>query len=393
MHSSPQNSDAKYPPHMRRRSLLVLTFVALLLASCRTFYIGPNPASMLRNEQQAQGIQLTASPEDSLRGLLYELRFSNDYKLDEMLRSDVRGLKDFARFAGTKILSTSKVLVHYKKLKVGCTAFVCTSPDGDILYARNFDFTSAGPSPVVVTHTAPPDGYRSVSIVGMSLLNYPEGSLSDGRTDLSLLAVAPYLLMDGMNEKGLAISVLYLDARDTVTGNWYGGTEQYDRRKHDLMTTTAMRLVLDRAATVGEALALLGNYNMFANGKNPDCSYHFLLADSTGQSVVLEYVPQNGAWQAMPVATNLATNFYVHPELYGVGHGHDRFYKAQAALQDAGNVLTESEAMAVLQSVAQRPTAAKTSNTQWSVVYNLTRGTYTLCVGRKYEWTKRGSVE
>lgn len=64
MHSSPQNSAAKYPPRMRRRSLLVLTLVALLLASCRTFYIGPNPASMLRNEQQAQGIQLAASPGD-----------------------------------------------------------------------------------------------------------------------------------------------------------------------------------------------------------------------------------------------------------------------------------------------------------------------------------------
>ncbi|MCQ2263737.1 MAG: hypothetical protein MJZ70_05580 [Bacteroidales bacterium] len=57
------------------------------------------------------------------------------------------------------------------------------------------------------------------------------------------------------------------------------------------------------------------------------------------------------------------------------------------------NVLTESEAMAVLQSVAQRPTAAKTSNTQWSVVYNLTRGTYTLCVGRNYNTPVSGSVE
>lgn len=376
-----------------RRTLSFLLALATLLSACRTYYIGQNPASMLRNEQQAQGIQLTPSTEDSLRGLLYELDFLNDYKLDEMLRSDVRGLKDFARFAGTKILSTSKVLANYKKLKVGCTAFTCTSPDGDILYARNFDFTSAGPSPVVITHTAPPDGFRSVAIVGMSLLNYPAGSLSDGTTDLSLLAMVPYLLMDGMNEKGLAISVLYLDARDTVTGTWYGGTEQHDRRKHDLMTTTAMRLVLDRAATVDEALSLLSAYNMFANGRNPDCSYHFLLADSTGQSIVLEYVPQNGAWCATPISTNLATNFYVHPELYGVGHGHDRFYKAQAALQSAGHVLTEDEAMAVLRSVAQLPTAAKTSNTQWSVVYNLTRGTYSVCVGRKYGWKKRGSVK
>lgn len=373
---------------------ILLYFLAiLLLSACRTFQIGSNPASMLRNEQQAQGIQLSSNTNDSLQGLLYELDFSNDYQLEKVLQSDIRGLKDFVRFAGTKVLSTSKVLANYKKLKVGCTAFTCTAPNGDILYARNFDYTAAGPSPVVVTRTAPNHGYRSVSIIGMSLLKYPKGSLSDGTTDLSLLVVAPYLLMDGMNEKGLAVSVLYLDARDTTTGVWYGGTEQYDRHKHDLMTTIAMRLVLDRAATVDEALALLNQYNMFANGKKPDCSYHFLLGDKTGKSVVLEYVPQNGEWVAAPVETNLATNFYVHPELFGIGHGHDRFYKAQAVLQSAGNVLTEAEAMAVLQLVSQLPTAAQTSNTQWSVVYNLTQGTYTICVGRKYGVPIRGELK
>lgn len=366
--------------------------ICLAFTSCRTYYVGDNPANMLKNKQQADGLTLTSCPDTALNGLLYYLDFKNDYQLDKMLKADIRGLGDFKRYVGTKILSTGKVLVNLKKLKPGCTAFMAQAPNGDILYARNFDFTANGPSPVVVTKTAPADGYRSVSLLSMSLLNYPKGSLSDGTTDVSLLAAAPYLLMDGMNEKGLAVSVLYLDPSDTTTGTWYGGTEQYDRHKHDIMTTTAMRLVLDRAASVDEALVLLDNYNMFANGKEPAGSYHFLLGEKTGKSVVLEYIPVKGKWTAAPLDAHCVTNFYLHPDLYGIGHGHDRFDKTQHTLRSHNNIVTEEEAMGILQSVAQAPSERKTSNTQWSVVYNLTKGTYMLSVGRDYEDVVRGTI-
>lgn len=368
---------------MRRLQLCVL--IAILLTSCRTYYIGNNPASMLKNEQQAQGIALTSCQDTALNGLLYYLDFSNDYQLDRILKADVRGLKGFVTYAGTHILSTGKVLANYKKLKTGCSAFVCTAPNGDILLGRNFDFISDVPTPVVVCNTAPQDGYRSVSLISMSLLKYPKGSLSDGQTDVSLLATAPYLLMDGMNEKGLAICVLYLDPNDTTNKVWYGGTEQYDRHKHDIMTTIAMRLVLDRAASVDEALTLLNQYNMFANEKNPKSSYHFLLGDKSGKSIVLEYIPKEGKWVMSPVETNYTTNFYVHPNLYGIGHGHDRFEKLQQKLSETHSTLSETDAMSLLKNVSQVPTADKTSNTQWSVVYNLTKGTYSICVGRNYE--------
>lgn len=375
-----------------RKVSFVLVIIIFLFASCRTYYIGTNPAAMLKNQQQAEGITLTASPDSTLNGLLYFLDFKNDYQLDRMLKADVRGLGDFKTYVGTKILSTGKVLANLKKLKTGCTAFVCQSPTGDVLYARNFDFTADGPAPVVMAQTSPNDGYKSASLISMSLLKYHKGSLSDGITDVSLLAAAPYLLMDGMNEKGLAVSVLYLDPSDTTTGIWYGGTEQDDRHKHDIMTTTAMRLVLDRAANVDEAITLLQQYNMFANGRKPPYSYHFLLGDKTGKSIVLEYVPQNGKWIMDTINVGLVTNFYLADSLWGIGHGHDRFEMARDDLQGKQWMLTEAEAMSVLQNVSQEPTMRKTSNTQWSVVYNLTKGTYMLCVGCDYENAVRGKI-
>lgn len=374
-----------------RKIYQIFILFCLLFASCKTYYVGTNPAAMLKNQPQAEGMTLTESPDSALKGLLYFLDFKNDYQLDKMLKADVRGLGDFKTYVGTKILSTGKVLANLKKLKTGCTAFVCQSPSGDVLYARNFDFTADGPAPVVMARTSPNDGYKSVSLISMSLLKYPKGSLSDGRTDVSLLAAAPYLLMDGMNEKGLAVSVLYLDPSDTTTGVWYGGTEQYDRHKHDIMTTTAMRLVLDRAANTNEAIALLQQYNMFANGKKPTGSYHFLLGDKTGKSLVLEYVPRNGEWIMDTIHVGLVTNFYLADSLWGIGHGHDRFETARDYLQAQQWILTEEETMSVLQNVSQEPTIRKTSNTQWSVVYNLTKGTYRLCVGRKYNTVVMGT--
>ena len=368
----------------------ILIFVA---ASCRSYQIGQNPASMLKNEHQARGIVLTETDVDSLKGLLYYLDFENDYQLDKVIDADVRSIRRFVSYTATHFLNTGKVLANFKKLKPACTAFVCATPGGDVLYARNFDYTADGPSPVVLARTVPENGYKSVSMISLSLLDYRKGYLSDGKTDVSLLAVAPYLLMDGMNEKGLAISVLYLDPEDSSKNIWYGGTEQYDRQKHDIMTVIAMRMVLDRCSSVQEAIALLDNYNMFANGKNPKYSYHFLIGDREGNGIVLEYVPIDGKWKMSPVQTNLVTNYYLSPYLRYVGHGHDRYDEALQMLKKSQMVLSEEEAMRVLQAVSQAPAADKTSNTQWSVIYNLTKRTYLLCVGRKYDMFIRGNLE
>ena len=95
--------------------------IILVLSACQTYQVGKNPASMLKNEQQAQGIVLTESQEPELNGLLYYLDYENDYRLDKFINADIRGLKDFKLYAGTKILSFGKVLANIKKLKYGRT--------------------------------------------------------------------------------------------------------------------------------------------------------------------------------------------------------------------------------------------------------------------------------
>ena len=84
---------------------------------------------------------------------------------------------------------------------------------------------------------------------------------------------SPFLPFDGMNEKGVAIALLAVPEAEPP----------YDSNKITLNTTTAIRLVLDYAATVEEAVELLRNYNIYFSG---DVECHYLIADASGQSVI-----------------------------------------------------------------------------------------------------------
>ena len=111
-----------------------------------------------------------------------------------------------------------------------------------------------GGTDTLCVYTHPSDGYASISTVSTDMLNvgadnaYPTTSL-EGR---AALLAAPYIAVDGMNEKGLFTALLDLSMGEThmETGN------------RDLTVTMAVRLLIDRAATVDEAIELLRNYDI-----------------------------------------------------------------------------------------------------------------------------------
>lgn len=75
---------------------------------------------------------------------------------------------------------------------------------------------------------------------------------------------APYAPLDGVNEKGLAVAVLRIGDEPT----------NQDTGRTDITTTTAIRLMLDKAANVDEALELLAQYDMHSSAGS---CYHFQL--------------------------------------------------------------------------------------------------------------------
>ena len=206
-------------------------------------------------------------------------------------------------------------------------------------------------------------------------------------SSLTALA-APYAPLDGVNEAGLAVGVLLIDTEPT----------NQETDKVDITTTTAIRMMLDSCATVDEAVALLGQYDMHSSANS---CYHFQIADASGASVIVEYIGDEMSILEPGDATTMgalsgeagvtyqaATNFLLTPGEYDFGGGQDRYQVLMETLSAADGVLSEDEAMDLLQSVSREVQIRDDGSvfqTQWSVVYNLDDLTVSIIMGGKYD--------
>ena len=341
-------------------------FTALLLAALIMCPVGSllakNPAVSVSDKEQKASI---ATIKDLDNGRFYVMDYTADYKLDKMLEQNVNSVDTMLAFVGRELLGGSKP--GYGNINAGCSAFAGRTEEGKPIYGRNFDYKMK--MTAVLVRTAPKDGYRSIGMADAGWVGYDIGALNDGKSDLSATVAMPYLIMDGLNEKGLAVSVLKLDGKPTHqrTG------------KPQITTTAALRLMLDKAATVDEALALLKKYDM--NSSMETANFHFLLSDAGGKNVVLEYTIDD----MTVVDSNYVANHYLAPKMHGLGHAYDRFAVLDSAVKFKKSVFTPFEAMSLLALVSQPETEEATSMTQWSVVYNLQDLAAQVAIRRNYD--------
>ena len=191
---------------------------------------------------------------------------------------------------------------------------------------------------------------------------------------------APFICLDGMNEKGVSIAVLTLDSEPV----------HQNTGKPVIGTTLAIRLILDRAASTAEAVELLQQYDMFASSGR---DYHFYITDSTGDGRVIEYDCESETRKMVATPVRSVTNFFALYEdqvlpnqrngIYG--HGKERYDKMEA-LFDYEEVYTKDAAWEALKAAAQEPSADDiTSNTQWSILYDDTNLTAEIILRRNWD--------
>ena len=251
----------------------------------------------------------------------------------------------------------------------GCTTFNATTPEGDAVFGRNYDYMD---SPAMTVWTNPEDGYASVSTVSLYFLGYGGDFLPDNLVTSLLTLVAPYIPVDGMNEKGLSVGVLELETPET-----FQQTE-----KKDITTTAIIRAVLDHAATVDEAVEIFNNYDMH-DLLGVGCTYHYQVADANGDTAIIEYV--NGETTVIrpdETGTLVATNFWLSEGVDDPdGAGHDRYETAKNMLAEKNYVVTENEAMDILEAthMVNADLHGYVCSTIWSVVYNNTDRTFDVC--------------
>ena len=358
-------------------------FMKIILILLMLSLAGGQPAGLLRDRAQMKTVQ---SLKDLGEGRLYRMDYKADYRLQDFIDADLNSKEAVQGGVAEMLLDFSSMTSSLPALRPACSAFQAVTPEGDVIYGRNFDYDFADGASLMV-RTRPRGGYRSMSLVSMSHIGMTGAQLADGETDLSMLVAAPYAMMDGVNEKGFCISVLALTGGDCA--------RQYNKEKHSIMTTVLMRLLLDRAATVEEALALCRQYNFFADGEQrrvpwrDKTNYHFLLSDASGRTVVLEYVREDGLkgkgpWVMNVIDARFVTNFYLAEGWRNVIRPDDRYPILKQRLSEKQGALTEAEAMALLREVCQKPSSPDDPSTQWSVVYNLTRRTATVCPAGDY---------
>ena len=350
-----------------------------------------NPAAYLRNDEQKS---MLATLKNLAGGQLYSVEYSADYCLDEIMAAG--GASSSIKLLGKALplLTTIPLGKSDASLDFGCSAFCVKSPDGDVLVGRNFDYRFVSASNVLVHNVAKDVPHKSVNISALPFIDkdtYVAGALSDGKTDLSLPVTASiYCCMDGMNDAGLFIGVLSL--RGT------GGAVQHEAGKSDIVPALAIRLILDRCSNVDEAVEVFRTHNFFADGEESDSNFHFLISDAAGKSVVVEYYrpgevpplsePASKDWTLNVIETDHVTNFFLSEEWWDFGGGQERYKKLHNTLESKNRVMTEKECMDLLEDVhtdLQSEGGDITSNTQWSVVYNLSRKTATICVNKNYK--------
>ncbi|MEU6075050.1 linear amide C-N hydrolase [Micromonospora sp. NPDC047074] len=318
---------------MRRTLLPAGLALVLAVGACASSTPAPAPAPEPTAAPTASG-PLTASRQDagqvertlaSLRRVdelpLYEMTYDGAY--DPTVGTDAGPARPF-----------------------GCSLFAAAGDPGRPLFARNFDWDA---NPALVLRTDPPDAYASISVVDMSYLDVDADPAGDRR-----LLNAPLLPFDGMNERGLAVGLAADD----------GARADLDPGRATVGSVRILRLVLDRAATVDEAVAVFQRYNVDFQGGPP---LHYLIADAGGASAVVEFVDGrlrvergSGGWRAL---TNVP--------VVGVAEQRrreDRRYRTIAeALDRSGGVADAAAALKILADVRQ-------AHTRWSVTYDLRGG-------------------
>ena len=240
-----------------------------------------------------------------------------------------------------------------------CTVFAALNPSANALLGRSFDWCNRQ---TLLMFTDPPDGYASVSLVDVSYLGFPRDNPS--WADRRALLEAPYLPFDGMNERGLAVGMMAVShAQDSDSP-----------QKVTISSLHAIRLVLDYAADVDEAISLLQGYTIDF-GSPP---IHYLLGDRSGHSAVIEYLDGEMTVLRNDQPWQVSTNFILAQERpVGAGSPCWRYNRAYSRLEQSQGAISSAEAMSLLEDVSQ-------ANTMWSVVYDMTGGDVQVAMGRQF---------
>lgn len=339
---------------MNKLTGIFTVFVLLFIVSgCVTKKTAENDLN--HNEIKEYAIVDAHEKINKLEDGLSSVSFAGEYGFDKFLKQGgAASDREVIDFIKNNVISNTNI--NFRGNIFGCSTIAVQSPNAERLFGRNFDWNNCN---ALIVKSNPTEGYASISTVNMDFIRQGTGLSLNSLPDNIKTIAALYAPLDGMNEKGLCIAVNMIQDSDTIEQN---------SNKSDITTTTAIRLVLDKAANTDEAVELLKEFDMHAS---MGMMIHFAISDSEGKSVAVEYVKN----KIVITNTPILTNFYVSQgEKYGIGtsQSHERYEILKNALAENA-IATEEQLKNILDSVS-KDNFNEFESTQWSVVYNQTKG-------------------
>ncbi|MCG8569893.1 MAG: linear amide C-N hydrolase [Spirochaetes bacterium] len=325
--------------------LLFFTFIILI------FFIN------CQGKNVASNVQLTlASIKKIGQTPLYQMTYYGDYGLNDFLINlpiNNKGSKQDSQYQDA----------------YACSCFYAEHQKGGYLFGRNFDWDR---HPMLILFTDSSDGYASVTMVDISYLGVERTSTLTEELKRQLLR-APYLPFDGMNEKGLVVGMMAVNQAN----------RNYNPQLPTVDSLEIIRIVLDYAASVEEAIDFFNQYNIDFNSGPP---LHYMIADRQGNSVIVEFydgelklINPVESWQA-------STNFIFSQFTDDNEAGCWRYEKLTSLLDKNQGVLSPQQAMELLEAVDQ-------SSTIWSTVYEISTKKISLVIDRNFQQVYQFQLE
>ena len=360
---------------MRKRIVcIIISFMVILMTVCGCGMSSPaNVQAQLENSGQREIIRLD---ED---GYLYYMDYTKDYYGSEVI--------DALRKGGF--------------IDTGCSSFFTHNSDGEPITCRNYDYphrvskedqTLTGLN--IVLHCKPEGKYESIAMADAVWCGETNPLLQKGGPDqpdfdAGLIDIIPYQCMDGINEKGLCVSILRVDIK-----------EGEQPARYPIGSSMILRYMLDDCSNVEDAVRKVDTAIITPEDWQ-DC--HIYVTDADGNHAVIE--SRNS--KVSVIESDVVTNFYISDDdiedsykngnlresavmitdengerqySFGYGHGYHRFITIASQLESHRDttsekyrtVMPESDALVILRSAAQNPytKASGVSMTQYSAIYN-----------------------
>lgn len=340
-----------------------------------------------------------------LDGAVYTMHVKGDFYLDDFVaQGGVKSDSELIAFVSQKI-TKGLMNIGISDPEIGCSSFTAVTPEGDRLFGRNYDFSKTN---TCIVFTEKNEGrHATISSVDLQFLGMDANENVDGLMDKITCLAAVYAPLDGINDAGVScgIYMTYQGGDTTVATN-------QNTDKPDFTSTTLLRLILDYADDVDEAVEIAAAYDLHDSAKT---SYHYMVADASGRSAILEWVGEtdktdnDGEMRVLKVTYNdddahigetegaadyqVITNFIIQPGYYADSaetekKGYDRYERLYEELNKTNGLLAdEKAAMDVLSIVGRRTWKNDDGNgcTVHSAVYNLTDKTMMWVPNENYD--------